>query len=58
MTKIPHSVYSPYLSPCDLWFFGHAKEQTKDQIITSEDDLKGNFTEVWETVSGDLLFYK
>jgi hypothetical protein len=55
MTSVPHSVYSPELSPCDFWFFGDAKERMKDQTITSNDDPEDKLTEVWETVSGDLL---
>jgi hypothetical protein len=33
----------------------------KDQLITNEDDLEDNLTEVWETVRGDLfesVFYE
>jgi hypothetical protein len=46
------------------WTFassGYAREQTKYQIFTSEDDLEDKLTSVWETVSGDLhksVFYE
>jgi hypothetical protein len=55
MTRAPHPVYSPDLSPCDFWFFGHAKEQMKDQIIMDESDQEDKVTDVWQNVSEDLL---
>jgi hypothetical protein len=53
--KVRHLVPSPDLSPCDFWFFDDAWERTKDQIITSQDDLEDKLTEVWETVKGDFF---
>jgi NAD dependent epimerase/dehydratase family enzyme len=55
LKRIPHPVYSPDLSQCDLWFFGYAKEQMKDQTITSDDDLEGALTDNWESVSRTIL---
>jgi hypothetical protein len=55
MMKVPHPVYLSNLSPCDFWFFGCAKKRTKDQIITSEDNLEDKLIKAWETVGGDLL---
>jgi hypothetical protein len=51
----PDPVCSPDLSPYDFWFFGHAKEQLKDQLITNESDLEGKLTHIWEHASRDLL---
>jgi hypothetical protein len=42
-----HPVYSPDLSPCDFWLFGHAKKQLKDQLITDESDLEDELTDIW-----------
>jgi hypothetical protein len=47
MTKTPHPVYSPDLSPCDFWFFGDTKEQLKDQLVTDESDLEDKLTDIW-----------
>jgi hypothetical protein len=33
----------------------YAKERTKNQMITGEDDLTDRSTELWEAISGDLL---
>jgi hypothetical protein len=51
----PYPVYSPDLSPCDFWFFGHAKEQLKDQLIMDKSDLEDKLTDIWECVSRDVL---
>jgi hypothetical protein len=37
--RVSYLVYSPELSPCDVWLFAYAKEQMKDQVRTDEDDL-------------------
>jgi hypothetical protein len=55
MTRTPLPVYSPDLPPCDLWFFGYAKEQLKDQLITNESDLEDNLTDIWQHVRRDVL---
>jgi hypothetical protein len=55
MTRVPHLVYSRDLSPCDFWFFSYAKERMKDQVITDDDDLETKLTEVWGSVSEDVL---
>jgi hypothetical protein len=47
MTRVPHPVYSPDLSPCDFLLFGYAKERMKDPVITDDDDLENKLTEVW-----------
>jgi hypothetical protein len=36
-------------------FRDDARERMYDQRITSEDELENTLTEVWETVSGDIL---
>jgi hypothetical protein len=48
MTRAAHPVYSPFLSPCDFWLFGYAKEELKDQLITDESDLENKLTDIWE----------
>jgi hypothetical protein len=55
MTRVPHPVCSPNLSPCDFWLFGYAKEQMKNKTITSEDNLESGLTHVWEKASVNLL---
>jgi hypothetical protein len=59
MTRIPHPVYSPDMSPCDFWFFGCAKEQLKDQLkdqlITDDSNLEDRLTDIWEHVSRDIF---
>jgi hypothetical protein len=54
MTRIAHPVYSPDLSPCDVWFFGYAREKLKDQLITVESDLEDKLTHIWEHGSWDV----
>jgi hypothetical protein len=53
--KNPHPVYFPDLSPCDFWFFGYAKEQLTNQLITDESNLEEELTDIWEHVSLDFL---
>jgi hypothetical protein len=35
-----HPVYSPELSPDDVWLFSCAKKQMKDQVLTDEGDME------------------
>jgi hypothetical protein len=51
MTRTPHPVYSPDLSPSDFRFFGDAEEQLKDQLVTDESELDGTLTDIWERIS-------
>jgi hypothetical protein len=46
LTRVPDPVDLPDLSPSDFWTFGYAKEQTKNQISRSENDLEDKLTEV------------
>jgi hypothetical protein len=55
MTRVPHPVYFPYLSPCDFWFFGYANKRMKDPVIMDDDNLEDKLTEVWGSVSEDIL---
>jgi hypothetical protein len=55
MTRTSHPVYSPYLSPCDFWFCGYAKEQLEDRPITDESDLENRLTNTWGHVRRDVL---
>jgi hypothetical protein len=42
----PSSISSPDLSPYDFWFFGYAKGQLKDQLITDNSDLGDKLTAI------------
>jgi hypothetical protein len=42
--RVSHSFYSLDFSPFSIWFFGHAKERMKDQIVTSENNLEDKLT--------------
>jgi hypothetical protein len=53
--KNPHPVYSPDLLTSDSWFFGYAKEQLKDHLITDENDLEDKLTDIWKHVGRDVL---
>jgi hypothetical protein len=55
MTKTLYPVHSPDLSLRDFWFFGYAKEQLKDQLITNENDLKNKLIDICGHVSRDVL---
>jgi predicted metalloprotease len=55
MTRVPHPVYCPYLSPCDFCFFGYVKKQMKDQTIMSKDNVEGALTAASEKVRRDRL---
>jgi hypothetical protein len=54
MMRVPHTICSPELSPCNFWLSEYARDQVKDQRITSEDDLERALTNIWEKGSIDL----
>jgi hypothetical protein len=33
MTRLPQPADSPDLSPCDLWFYGFAKQAIQDEVF-------------------------
>jgi hypothetical protein len=51
----PHPANSSDLPPPDFWFFGYAKEQLKDQLVTDESHLEDKLTNIWEHVSRSVL---
>jgi hypothetical protein len=55
MMTTPYPVHSPYFSPCDFRFFGYAKKQLKDQLITEESDLEDELRDIGEHVGRNVL---
>jgi hypothetical protein len=47
LVRSPHSPYSPDLSPCNFWFFGMAKGETKDREFRMVQDIRRLLTEIW-----------
>lgn len=39
MIRLPHPPYSPDISPCDFWLFGHLKEYLKGHTFSNEKEL-------------------
>jgi hypothetical protein len=54
-TRTPDPIHSRDLSQCDFWFFGYAKKQLKERLITDKSDLENKLTGIWEHVSQDVL---
>jgi hypothetical protein len=52
VTRAPHRLYSPHLSPCDFWFFGMVKEKIKDREFCSAQEILRNLSDA----RSDLTF--
>jgi hypothetical protein len=40
ISKMPHSPYSPDISPCDFWLFGMLKRILRDRELSSSDEIE------------------
>jgi transposase len=55
IARAPQPLYSPDLSPCDLWLFGILKQKMKEQVFQSEEQILAAITESWnELTFGDI----
>jgi hypothetical protein len=55
MTRLPQPAYSPDLSPCDLWFFGFAKQAIQDDVFDNVDQLMQRLHSVFDQVTFEDL---
>jgi hypothetical protein len=53
IARLPHSPYSPYLSPCDFWIFGMLKGILKDREFHSHDEIEDAMTMAWNDLTFD-----
>jgi histone-lysine N-methyltransferase SETMAR len=47
ITRAPHQLYSPELSPCDFWFFGMVKQKIKDREFCSAQEMLSSLSDAW-----------
>jgi hypothetical protein len=53
--KMPHSPYSPEISPCDFWLFGMLKGSPKHWEFTSSDDIETAIADVGNHLTVDVM---
>jgi histone-lysine N-methyltransferase SETMAR len=52
ITRAPHALYSPDLSPCHFWFFGRVKQRIKHREFCLAQDILRSLSDAWS----DLTF--
>jgi hypothetical protein len=55
MTRLPQPTYSPDLSPCNIWFFGFAKQVIQDDIFDNADQLMQHLHSIFDQVTFEYL---
>jgi hypothetical protein len=55
IARAPHPPYSPYLSPCDFWFFGFLKESKTGMVLSTEGQIVESIATIWPGVVFDTL---
>jgi transposase len=55
LDRVPHSPYSPDLSPCDFCIFGMLKQAIKDREFHAIEEIVSAFHEVWSQVTSEGL---
>jgi hypothetical protein len=53
LARMPHSPYSPYISPCDFWLFGMLKGILKDREFASSEEIEVAIAGVWNDLTSD-----
>jgi hypothetical protein len=53
IARLPHSPYSPDLSPCDFWLFGMLKGILKDRELHLHDEIEEVITMAWNDLTFD-----
>jgi hypothetical protein len=51
IARAPHPPYSPDLSPCDFWLFGILKQNMKERVFQSEEQILAAITESWNELT-------
>jgi hypothetical protein len=51
LESLPHSAYSPDLSPCNFWLFGILKEKMRDRAFQTVKDILDAVTLIWNAMS-------
>jgi hypothetical protein len=46
ISRMPHSPYSPDISPCDFWLFGILKQILRDREFSSSDEIENAIAQV------------
>jgi hypothetical protein len=55
LDRVPHSPYSPDLSPCDFWLFGMLKQRIKDRAFAMIEEILNAVRDVWSGVTLEEL---
>jgi hypothetical protein len=50
-----HPPYSPDISPCDFWMFGHFKRKQKDRHLQDPAEILAVFQELWHDITFEDL---
>jgi hypothetical protein len=55
VSRLPQTLYSPDISPCDFWLFGIGmlKRVLKDHKFNSTDETEEAITKVWNEFTSD-----
>jgi histone-lysine N-methyltransferase SETMAR len=53
--SLPHSAYSPDLSPCNFWLFGMLQEKMKDRAFQAAGEILEAVTLIWNAMSPERL---
>jgi hypothetical protein len=55
LDHVPHSFYSPDLSPCNCWLFRMLKQKIKDRPFPIVDEIMIAFHKIWDELTLDDL---
>jgi hypothetical protein len=53
LSRMPHPLYSPYISLCDFWFFGMLKQILREREFSSSDEIEDAVAQVWNGLPFD-----
>jgi hypothetical protein len=48
LESLPHPPYSPDLSPCDFWLFGMLKQEMKDWLFQTVEEIVTTMKTIWK----------
>jgi hypothetical protein len=51
LDRIPHPSYSPDLSSCDFWLFGILKQEIKDRVFQTIEEIMTTFHKVFDELT-------
>jgi hypothetical protein len=53
VSRLPHSLYTPEINPCDFWLFGMLRGVLKNCDFNLSDDIEKEITKVWDELNFD-----